>query len=131
MSAVRSPAAEYLRFLALVVAVAAVLALLGFAPTRRIGGEEALPAMLAGILIGAVASAIGGLPVLMGRRSGNPAAPLQGMLGGMGARLAAVVALGLSAGLSGWFEARPLLIWIALGYVAQLPLEVRYATRGI
>lgn len=131
MSAPRTPATEYLRFLGLSVAIGAGLVLLGFTPTRRLGGEGALAAMLAGIVIGALASAIGGLPVLMGRRSGDPAAPLQGMLGGMAARLAALVALGLSVGLSGWFETRPLLIWIALGYMAQLPLEVRYATRGV
>lgn len=129
MSSARSAAAEYLRFLVWAVAAGVVLALLGYAPTRRLGGEGALPAMIAGCAIGVIASAVGALPIVLARRSGR-SAPLQGMLVSMASRLAAVLALGLSAGLSGWFESRPLLIWIALGYVAQLVLDTRYATRG-
>jgi hypothetical protein len=72
---------------------------------------------------------VGALPVMRARRSGT-AAPLQGMLASMALRFVTVLVLGLSAGLSGWFETRPLLIWIALGYVAQLALDARYATRG-
>jgi hypothetical protein len=129
MSSARSPAAEYLRFLVGAVAVGAVLALLGYAPTRRLGGAGALPAMIAGCVIGVLASTVGALPVMRARRSGT-AIPLQGMLGSLALRFATVLVLGLSAGLSGWFETRPLLLWIALGYVAQLALDTRYATRG-
>ena len=130
MIPVRSPVAEYLRFLVCAVAVGAALVLLGYAPTRRLGGEGALPAMVAGCVIGILASAVGALPVVLARRS-DRRAPLQGMLAAMALRFATVLTLGLSAGLSGWFETRPLLIWIALGYVAQLALDARYATRGL
>jgi hypothetical protein len=130
MTALRSPAAEYLRFLAWAVAVGTALALLGYAPTRRLGGEGALPAMFAGCAIGVLASAVGALPVMLARRRDAKTAPLQGMLVSMALRFATVVALGLSAGLSGWFATRPLLIWIALGYVAQLAVDVRYVVRG-
>jgi drug/metabolite transporter (DMT)-like permease len=130
MTPIRSPFAEYLRFLVYAVAVGAVLLLLGYAPTRRLGGSEALPAMAAGCVIGILASAVGAIPVVLARRSGR-GSPLQGMLTSMALRFMAVLALGLSAGLSGWFESRPLLIWIAIGYVAQLPLDARYATRGL
>jgi hypothetical protein len=129
MSVARPAVAEYLRFLGWVVGVGVALALLGYAPTRRLGGEGALPAMVAGCVIGAVASAVGALTVLSARRSGS-ALPLQGMLAGLALRFATTMILGLSVGLSGWFETRPLLIWIALGYVAQLALDARYATRG-
>ena len=134
MTPVRSPAAEYLRFLACAVAIGAALVLLGYAPTRRLGGEGALPAMVAGCAIGILASAVGALPVALARRSGRQDAlqgALQGMLASMALRFATVLVLGLSAGLSGWFETRPLLIWIALGYVAQLALDARYAIRGL
>jgi len=124
------PGAEYLRFLGWAVAVAIVSALLGYAPTRRLGGEGALPAMIAGCAIGLVASAVGVLPAVFSRGRDRPA-PLQGMLAGMGLRLATLVVLGLSAGLSGWFPTRPLLLWIALGYVGQLALDTRYAIRGV
>jgi hypothetical protein len=130
MSPVRSPAAEYLRFLIWAVAVGATLAVLGYAPTRRLGGESALAAMAAGIAIGVLASAVGAVPVALARRPGARTPPLQGMLVSLAARLAAVVVLGLAVGLAGWFAIRPLLLWIGLGYVAQLPLDARYMVRG-
>ncbi|HEV8578263.1 MAG TPA: hypothetical protein VGX68_04210 [Thermoanaerobaculia bacterium] len=131
MTALRSPAAEYLRFLVWAVAVGLALVLLGTAPTRRLGGEDALPAMFAGCAIGVLASAVGALPVMLARRRGAKTAPLQSMLVSMALRFAAVLALGLSAGLSGWFATRPLLLWIGLGYIAQLALDVRYMVRGL
>lgn len=128
-AAERSPGAGYLRFLAWAVAVGAAAALLGYAPTRRIAGEAGIPAMLAGCAIGVVASAIGALPVLFSRWREAQPSPLQGLVA-MGVRLAALLVLGISVGLSGWFEIRPLLMWIALGYVAQLALDVWYTVRG-
>jgi hypothetical protein len=130
MTGARSPAAEYLRFLAWAAAIGIALVLLGYPATRRLGGGDAIPAMIAGCAIGILASAVGALPVFLSRRSGARE-PLQGMLLSMALRLAAVVVLGLAVGLSGWFEIRPLLIWIAFGYVATLPLDVRYAVRGL
>lgn len=130
MTAARAPAAEYLRFLAWAVGVGVALALLGYAPTRRLGGEEAVPAMIAGCVIGVLASAVGAVPVALGRRPGSRTTPVQGMLASMAARLAAILVLGLAVGLAGWFETRPLLLWIGLGYVAQLALDVWYVVRG-
>lgn len=130
MTGARTPAAEYVRFLAWAVAIGVALVLLGYPATRRLAGEEAIPAMIAGCAIGLLASAVGALPVFFSRSSGARD-PLQGMLLSMALRLAAVVVLGLAVGLSGWFEIRPLLIWIAFGYVATLPLDVRYAVRGL
>lgn len=131
MSVTRPAVAEYLRFLGWVVGVGVALALLGYAPTRRLGGEGALPAMVAGCVIGVVASAVGALPVLNARRAGRAGLLLQGMLAALALRFVTALILGLAVGLAGWFEARPLVIWIALGYVAQLALETRYATRGV
>jgi hypothetical protein len=85
--------------------------------------------MLAGCAIGVIASAVGALPILMARRSGSAASPVQGLLS-TAVRLAVLVVLGLSVGLSGAFEVRPLVVWIALGYGALLALDVWYAVRG-
>lgn len=136
MSASRSPAAArsalrgYLRFLVWAVAIGVAAALLGYVPTRRLGGDGALPAMGAGIAIGVIASALGALPILLARRSGAAPSPVQGLLS-TAIRLAVLIVLGVSVALSGAFAARPLLVWIALGYVAQLALDVRYAVRGV
>jgi hypothetical protein len=130
MSAPRSPAAEYRWFLVWAVAVGIAAALLGYAPTRRLEGAGALPAMVAGCAIGVIASAVGALPILFARRSGAAPSPVQGLLS-TAIRLGVLVVLGVSVGLSGWFETRPLVAWIGLGYAAQIALDVRYAIRGV
>jgi hypothetical protein len=126
---VRPPLRGYLRFLGWTVAVGAGAALLGYAPTRRIAGPGALPALIAGCAIGVIASAVGALPILFSRRRGGPPSPVEGLLS-TAVRLAVLVVLGVSTGLSGAFEVRPLVVWIALGYAAQLGLDVWYAVRG-
>jgi len=129
MTPARPPAAEYARFLAWATAVAAAVALLGIVPTSRLGGPGALRAMVAGCVLGVVASAVGAIPIALAR-GGNPAARMTATLAAMGLRLLVLFALGFAVALTGWFETRPLLIWIAIGYLAQLAVDTRYATRG-
>jgi integral membrane sensor domain MASE1 len=132
MTNARSPAAEYLRFLAWVVGAAVLIALVGALPTRRLGGDEAIPAMIAGCAIGILASAAGGIPIARGRRTAetDPAEKLKVMMLSMALRLTVVVALGAAASLSGEFERVPLLLWIALGYVTLLAVDTWYAAKG-
>jgi len=131
MSAARTPAAEYVRFLAWGLAATVLAALLGYVPTRRLGGEEALAAMIAGCAIGWLASALGGIPVALGRgKAANPTAKLQAMLASMGLRFAVVLALGAAAAFSGWFGLKPLLLWIAISYMALLAVDTWYAVKG-
>ncbi len=125
----RSPSAGgYLRFLAWVVAVTAALALVGWVPTRRLGGEEAIPAMLAGCAVGILASALGGVPIALVR--GGQTARTQALLLSMAIRLGAVVILAVAAVLSGWFLRAPLLLWVAISYVVQLVVDTRYALQA-
>ncbi|HEV2855585.1 MAG TPA: hypothetical protein VHC97_22545 [Thermoanaerobaculia bacterium] len=134
MSNARTPAAEYLRFLAWALATVVLVAALGFVPTRRLGGEEALAAMIAGCAVGWAASALGGIPVALGRgsRGGTvtPAARLQAMLMSMALRFGVVIVLGAAAAFSGWFGLKPLLIWIAVSYLALLAVDTWYAVKG-
>lgn len=131
MSNARTPAAEYLRFVAWALAAVVLVAALGFVPTRRLGGEGALAAMLAGCAVGWAASALGGIPVALGRgRTVAPAGRLQAMLASMGLRFGVVLALGAAAAFSGWFGLKPLLIWIAISYVALLAVDTWYAVKG-
>jgi len=134
MSNARTPAAEYLRFLAWALAAVVLAAALGFVPTRRLGGEEALAAMIAGCVVGWAASALGGIPVLLARGHGGktvtPAGRLQAMLASMGLRFGVVLALGAAAAFSGWFGLKPLLLWIAISYLALLAVDTWYAVKG-
>lgn len=121
-------AGGYLRFLMWAVGVTVVAVLLGWLPTRRLGGEEAIPAMLAGCAVSLLASALGGVPIALARRAGStPQARMQSLLMAMGVRFAAVVVLAVAAVLSGLFLRVPLLLWVAIGYAVQLVVETRYA----
>jgi hypothetical protein len=119
----------YLRFLAVTCALVAGAACLGYLPTARLAGGRAVavPAMIAGCLVGIVAGALGALP--LARAGGSPDAKIQAGLLAMGLRFGAVLALGLAAYASGLFARVPLLAWIGISYVAQLVVESRYAAR--
>lgn len=129
MSGSPPAAGRYLRFLAQVAGVTALVALLGALPTRRLGGEEAIPAMLAACAATVLASAIGALPVLLARGGyqGRSGAALNAVLGSMVLRLGATVFLVTLILLLSRLPRVPLLLWVALSYAAQLVVDTRYA----
>ncbi|HEV7517246.1 MAG TPA: hypothetical protein VGR07_13170 [Thermoanaerobaculia bacterium] len=126
MTGARPRTAAYLRFLAWTVALAVAIALLGYLPTKRWGGEGAVRAMLAGCGVGGVASALGGVPVLLFSGTGG-ASGASGVLAAMAVRFAAALALALAGALSGRFERGPFLLWVAISYMALLTVDTRYA----
>jgi len=122
------PAAGYLRFLALAAGVAVAVGAIGAVPTQRMAGEDGLPALVAGCLVGLLSSALGGLPIAL-IRDRTPMGRVLAMMGSMGARLLAVAVLGVAAVLSGRFAPVPLLLWIAISYAALLGVDAWYALR--
>jgi hypothetical protein len=118
----------YLRFLAWAAVIAVGVGAAGFWPTRRLAGDDGIPALIAGCLVGFLSSALGGLPVAL-IRDPAPASRVIASMGAMGARLLAVVVLGASTVLSGWFARVPLLLWIAISYAALLGVDAWYALR--
>lgn len=122
------PAAGYVRFLALAAGVVVAVGAIGVLPTRRLAGEEGLPALIAGCLVGLLSSALGGLPVVL-IRDRTPVGRMMAIMGSMGARLLAVAILGVAAVLSGRFAPVPLLLWIAISYAALLGVDAWYALR--
>jgi hypothetical protein len=124
-------AGSYLRFLALGIGASVAAGLVGYLPTVRLAGPEAVPALIAGCFVSFLASALGAVPVALARN--RPDAVKQGpqvALMAMGIRLGAVVLLGIAAVLSGLFETAPLVIWIAIGYAVQLVLDTGYALKA-
>lgn len=121
------PGREFAWFVAVVLAVAVGLCLLGYWPTRRLGGEPALLAMPLAVAVTAIGSIVGGLPVLLARASGDvkPHVVLLSML----VRLFAVVALAALVLLSTSVSLTPFLLWLAIGYVALLVVDTGYAMR--
>jgi hypothetical protein len=95
-------------------------------PTRRLAGDAAIAAMVAGCLISLVAAALAAW-LIVSVSSETPTTKMQRAFLAMAVRLAVVVLLGLAAALSGEFARMPLLFWLATTYVVLLPLEVRLA----
>src|SRR5436305_1644640 len=114
---------RFASFLGLELAALAATMVLGFVPTRRFAGDDAIPGMIAGCTISFAAAALAG-GLLVAVRAETPTARLQRSGLAMAVRLTVVVALGLGAALSGQFARRPLLVWLALAYMVLLPLEV-------
>ena len=125
----QAAASRYARFLGLAVAIVVVLCAAGFLPTRRLAGTGGVPAMFAGCAIGLMSAALAGL-LLVAVAGDTPDARMKRSFLAMMARLAVVVALGAAAALSGLLATQPLLLWIAVAYMALLPLEVRLAIYG-
>jgi hypothetical protein len=122
------PADPYARFLVLVIGAALLLVGLGYLPTRRLAGREAIPAMAVGCAISVVAAALAGW-LIVATPAATPEARMQRAFLAMTVRLAIVVLLAFPAVLSGVLARMPLLFWIATTYVVLLPLEVNLAIR--
>lgn len=119
------PLRDYLRFAVLILASGAALGALGFLPTRMLGGEVAVEAMLTAIAIVALGSLIGGLPVLFARLRDSPSPTI--VLVSMMLRLLAVVVLATVLALLEGGASQPFLVWLALAYVALLVIDTRYS----
>jgi hypothetical protein len=120
---------RYIRFLGLAVLVVAALLGIGFFPTRRLAGDEGLPAMLVGCLIGLISAGVAAWVLVAANNNTAPTARMQTAFRAMVVRLVVVAVLGLAAVLGGTLAQMPLLFWVATSYVALLPLEVRLAIR--
>jgi len=107
-------------------AVVVGLCAIGWVPTKRLAGAEATRAMIAGCAISLVSAALAGA-LLVAAPAETPQARMQRGFLAMIVRLVAVIVLASAAVLSGEFQRSPLLFWMATGYMALLPLEVRLA----
>ena len=122
----QSTTRRYARFLGVALAIVVALGAVGFLPTRRMAGPDAVAAMMAGCAISLVSAGLAGL-LLIAAAGDTPDARMKRSFLAMVVRLAVVVVLGIAAAQSGVFARQPLLFWIATAYVALLPLEVRLA----
>jgi hypothetical protein len=121
----RNAARRYLRFLALAGAAAALLAAVGYLPTRNLAGAAGVTAMLVACALCWVASALSALPVAVAEGGGRP--PVTVVLGASAVRFAVVLGLTVAAALSGLVAKTPLLVWTALGYLVLLVVDTLYA----
>lgn len=127
MRALRSAAGNrYLRFLLATAAVSLALAALGWLVSRE-AGPGVVAAMLAGIGVAAAASALGALPLLGAGPDHPPERRVSMALVAIGLRLFLALVLGGLAWVSGRFAPRPLLVWLAVSYLALLAVDTYFA----
>lgn len=122
----------YLGFLASAAGILLLLLVLGFEPTRRLGGQLAIPAMLVGCLISLLAALVGTLPIFLalGRKAADT---VPALLASMVARMLTALMLLLIAGTNPKFEPamNTLVVWLILSHTALLVAEIRFARRAL
>lgn len=102
---------------------AAVIAGLGYFPTRQLVGEEGIPAMLAGIAVALVGAWIGTAPMVYALAF-PPQQQITGLMGGLGLRFGATIALGAVVWLSAGLAQKPLLLWIGMTQMVLIAIDV-------
>jgi hypothetical protein len=117
---------RYALFLGAAVAIVVGLCVVGWVPTRRLAGPRAVSAMVAGCTISLLSAAVAGF-VVIAVTGDTPQIRMRRAFLAMIVRLVVAAVLGTAAVLSGEFASSPLLFWLAMAYMALLPLEVRLA----
>lgn len=116
---------RYLLFLVALSGLTLLLLAVGYLPTRSLGGEAALAAMLLACGVSFAGSALGALPIATARAAGPEG--LQRITAAMLVRLLVVAAL---AGGLYWLlrpERRPFLLWLAISYLVLLAADTGFA----
>jgi len=116
-------------FTALLLGAVAVLALVGYLPTRKLGGVSAIQAMWYGCVLNVLAASVGAVPITLARLNPKREKIVGAALASLVVRMAAALALAASALLALDLERKPFVLWFALAYVALLPLDTAYAAR--
>lgn len=102
--------------------VAVGVALVGYWPTANVAGPAGVAAMFAGIGVALLGGWIGLIPSFIVLRR-DPRQQINGILGGLGLRFAATLALTAAVYFTGAFEARPLVLWVALSQLVVLAVD--------
>ncbi len=136
MSKTRSAASDFARFLILAGAIVVFVAGVGYVPTKRLAGSDGTLAMAVGCVISLVASAMGAVPVVWARRQMGTDSQAAGrrvtaVMMSMAVRFLVVLIMGAAAALSGLFVTAPLLVWLAISYVALLAADTMFALRAL
>jgi hypothetical protein len=117
---------RYARFLGVSLAIVIGLCAVGWLPTERLAGPQAPAAMVAGCTISLLSAGFAGY-LLIAVHADTAQVRMRRGFQAMMVRLVAALVLGIAAALSGEFATSPLLFWLAMAYIALLPLEVRLA----
>ena len=108
----------------------AALFVIGWIPTRRALGSEGLLAMSVALGVTFLASALGALPIALGRDRSPTARHLR-VMSAMALRMFITLTVFLGLALSGMVALKPLAVWTGLSYLALLGVETTLAVRFV
>lgn len=120
-------AATIAKFFFTTVGLVALVVAVGYVPTVRLGGEDAIAGQLAGCAVSLAGSWIGSLPVFFALRVGSGA--LQAALSSMALRFVVVGGAAVAIALAEVVPKEPFLIWVAISYAVLLIADVMLALR--
>ena len=113
----------YLQFALVLGGVAAILVLIGYGPTRALGGERAIRAMFLGCGLSLLASALGAIPQALAK--GRTAAEAGNLfLMSLGVRMGVALLGALTIVLTTSTPQRPFLLWVAISYLIFLAADI-------
>ncbi len=119
---------SYVRFVALAAASAVVIIALGYLPTVRLAGRDAVWALAAGCGASWLASCVGAIPVAraQAQRSTQPGMAIMASttLRFLTALLVVAVLI-----LSGWQHPKVLAVWVGISYLLMLAVDTVFAVK--
>ena len=118
----------YFRYVLAASSSTLIIVILGYVPTVRIAGSDAVAAMLAGCGASWLASCLAVAPLAAVRvQEQRQVAPA--VLLSTGIRFIAVLVLVVPLTLSGWFEQTVLVVWVGISYLLLLLIDTAFAVR--
>jgi hypothetical protein len=103
---------------------------IGAFPTRRLGGDEALVAMMVAGAVSTLATVLGSIPVIWAMKRSPGRVPVFAM-GAVLLRMIILVALVVPIGVLSSLPLRALLLWVAIAYLFALGAETVVVTSMI
>ena len=126
----KRPTASFVRFLLEAMVLTGLLIAIGWVPTQRVAGSEAIRGLLAGCGVSLAASVLSAIPAAFqaGKIERNA---IGWMTAGMALRMVLALAGGLALAKSGWLAPGPLLVWLAISYAALLVVDTRFVLNAV
>lgn len=117
---------SYFGFVGLALLSAVVIAALGYVPTIRVSGEQAVFSMVVGCCVSWITSSIGAIPLAVALPRDPSKAPVV-ILGSTAIRFLVVLALVVPLTFSGWVDRKVFVFWVGISYVLMLLVDTAYA----
>jgi hypothetical protein len=120
----------YAAFVGIGLGTALVVAALGYFPTMRLTGGGAAVALVVGCGVSWIASCVGAVPTAAALSS-RPTQAATAVLASTVARFITAIVLVVPLVLSGWFDRKVLVVFVAVSYLMMLLVDTLLAVRII